>query len=156
MDLALAGLLEATGKLPFRFEIPDVMFVDELLDLDNYDRDQLVEFGFHVSVLEGNGVLKAFSYFEEYRTQLSEHDCFALVLAEEKKAILMSGDRRLREISTEKGIEVHGILWIADLLHEHDVIAPNELAECLVLIKQHPRCRLPVRELNRRIAEWSA
>ena len=156
MDLALAGLFESTVRLPFRFEIPDVMFVNELLDLGDYHRDQLLEFGFHVSALDGKGVAKAFEYLQEYRTLLSENDCFALVLAEEKMAILLSGDRRLRAVSRQKGIETHGLLWIADLLHGHEIVAPQELGERLRLIERSPRCRLPKREIRKRIETWSA
>lgn len=154
MDLAIGRLLEATPKLPFRFEIPDVMFTSELLDLGDYTRDQLVEFGFRIGTLEGDGVIRAFSYFQEYRTLLSERDCFALVLAEERKAILMSGDRRLREISEVKGVEVHGVLWIADLILEHRVLSASALAKRLEKLSRNPRCRLPKKELMKRITAW--
>ncbi|WP_419797927.1 MAG: hypothetical protein ACNI26_16920 [Terasakiella sp.] len=49
MDLARTGLIEYTGGLPFDFIIPNTMFAQELLDLGDYSRDQLLDMGFSQS-----------------------------------------------------------------------------------------------------------
>ena len=77
IDLAKAGLVEAAFALPYDFRIPDVMFEDELIDLGDYDREDLLNAGLTKSTLDGSGVELAFKFGETYLS-LSTNDQFAL------------------------------------------------------------------------------
>lgn len=143
MDLAKSGLVEAALRLPFEFVIPDVMVAEELLDLGLYTAAQLLALGFKEGSLDGNGVATAFAYAGEFRAQLSRQDCFALTLAEVQRCILMTGDRRLRRVAESKAIEVHGLLWLIDLMIDHEVAPPAELLAGLERLAVDPKIRLP-------------
>ncbi|GGF73387.1 hypothetical protein GCM10011332_29320 [Terasakiella brassicae] len=150
MDLARTGLIEYTGGLPFDFIIPNTMFAEELLDLGEYSRDQLLKMGFALSELSGNGFRIAQSHMSEHK-KLSIQDCFALALAQEKDAILMTGDGLLRKVSQKNGVETHGVLWFSDLIEKHQLVANEFLRDCLLTLQQHPATRLPKKELQDRI-----
>lgn len=150
MDLARTGLIEYMGGLPFDFVIPNTMFAEELLDLGEYSRDQLLKLGFSLSEISGNGVLVAQGHMSAHK-KLSIQDCFALALAQEKDAILMTGDGLLRKVSQKNGVETHGVLWFSDLIEEHQLVTNDFLRDCLLTLQQHPTTRLPKKELQDRI-----
>lgn len=156
MDLAKSGLVEATVLLPFEFVIPDVMVAEELLDLGDYTAVQLLALGFREGSLDGKGVATAFAYAGEFRAELSRQDCFALTLAEMQKCILMTGDRRLRRVAETKAIEVHGLLWLIDLMIEHQVAPLVEVLTGLERLAADPKVRLPRKLLNDRLSTLKA
>jgi len=143
MDLAKVGLIEATLALPFDFVIPDVMLVEELLDLGNYTSGDLLRLGFRTGMLEGRDTALAFDYFRKHRRQLSLNDCFAFRLAEVHEGILMTGDGDLRKIATESGVEVHGTLWVLELMARHATCPSHQLALALDTLDADPLVRLP-------------
>jgi hypothetical protein len=151
MDLAVGGLLQATTALAFEFIIPDVMLAEELLDLGGHTSDDLLSFGFLSGELSNAN--HAFILMAEHAPALSLNDCFALAMAEERSCTLLTGDRRLREISRERSkvAEVRGTLWITRLLFETQTISNAELRNALESISHHPRTRLPKAELRRQI-----
>lgn len=151
MDLAKSGLVEATLRLPFEFVIPDVMVAEELLDLGPYTAEGLLSLGFKEGILDGKGVTTAFTYASEFRADLSHQDCFALTLAEMRGGILMTGDRRLRRIAENKSIEVHGLIWLIDLMVEHAVVPQRELLAGLKRLAADPKMRLPRKLVNERL-----
>ncbi|WP_096704077.1 hypothetical protein [Magnetospirillum sp. 15-1] len=151
MDLAKTGLVEAALLLPFEFVIPDVMVAEELLDLGSYTADQLLALGFKEGALDGKGVTTAFAYTSEFRAELSRQDCFALTLAEVRQCILMTGDRRLRRVAESKSIEVHGLIWLIDLMIEHAVVSKEAMLAGLERLASDPKIRLPRKLLNERL-----
>lgn len=151
MDLANSGLVEAALLLPFEFVIPDVMVAEELLDLGDYTAEQLLALGFKEGTLDGRGVATAFAYTSTFRAELSRQDCFALTLAEMRQCILMTGDRRLRLVAESKSIEVHGLIWLIDLMIEHAVITHGDILAGLERLASDPKVRLPRKLLNERL-----
>ena len=87
------GLLEEMFRLPFEFVVPDLLFEEELIDLGQYSRDDLVRFGLGVEALDPIGVTTALSY-QSRRRRLSLVDCFALALASGRKYALLTGATR--------------------------------------------------------------
>ena len=57
---------------------------------------------------------------------LSIPDCSVIILAQKHNAIILSGDRALRNKAKQSGIEYHGILWILDTLIECKRITKGE------------------------------
>ena len=86
---------------------------------------------------------------------LSLSDCFALALAQIHSWVLLSGDRELSRLATDKDVECHGVLWLLDRMHEAAVVSLRELYDGLTAISQHPRCRLPKTEILRRLSSYS-
>lgn len=152
IDLAKAGLVEAAFALPYDFRIPDVMFEDELIDLADYDREDLLNAGLTKSTLDGSGVELAFKYGETYLS-LSTNDQFALALAKIESAILLTGDRRLGNAAKQQELQAFGLLWLIDELIVQNSLRRRSLCEALQILDDDPRVGLPSSELQRRIRE---
>ena len=147
IDLRKAGLLEAFLQLPFEILIPNTLFEDELLKFSAAQKKALVDGGLKVVDVPGPGVLRAQKVVHA-SPRLSIHDGFAFALAEiNSGCILVTGDSDLRTIATQHGIEVHGLLWIVDQLHEHGVCKRTEIATALRILERDASVRLPRREL---------
>ena len=84
---------------------------------------------------------------------LSVPDSFALSLAAEGGGTLLTGDRRFRDLASKKGVACHGLLWLLDEMW-HLGIGVERLCMGLQRIQAHPRCRLPTREVNKRLAQY--
>ena len=146
-DLAEADLLLRCFRLPYEFQIADVMFEEELLSLEPRTLDALVEAGLVVARFEGEEVLEAVRLRQRYRA-LSAPDAFALLLARRERAILLTGDRRLRNAATTEGLERHGHLWMIEQLSDQTIVADSVLVRVLQTWKKDPRVRLPGDEID--------
>ncbi len=153
IDLRKALLLNAFIKLPYDLVIPDVLFETELLRFTQ-DEKQLIEKNFKILSISGESVLRVRDININNPT-LTLNDCFAFVLAEQTpNCILLTGDRRLRELANISKIEVHGILWIIDEIYKVNSVTVQQLYEALLLFKVDPTVRLPSQELNRWIKRY--
>ncbi len=151
IDLAKVKLIERTLALPYEFVIPDVIFEDELIDLKNYEREQLLELGFKTGSLTGEQVGIVSQYSSNYKP-LTINDCFALVLAESiERSILLTGDGDLRKTAQKHSVETHGIIWLCEQMRECGIAEDNNLLGALDALQSDPRCRIPKKELNRLI-----
>lgn len=147
IDLRKASLLAAFLKLPYEVLIPNTLFDDELLKFTTAEKRSLLRGGLKVVEVPGTGVLRAREIIQK-TPRLSINDGFAFAVAEShERCILVTGDGLLRTVATEHGIEVHGVLWIIDELHRHEIETPVTLAEALRLFAQDQTVRLPRREL---------
>ena len=89
--------------------------------------------------------------------QLSTHDGFAFALAEANPGcILLTGDKQLRILAVEEGIDVHGFLWVVDELYRCEISAANALCSALRFLADDPAVRLPRRELALYIKRYGA
>ena len=86
--------------------------------------------------------------------QITLEDASALYVAGKEAAILLTGDKGLRQYATQKGIEVHGILWVIDTLVARGAILPGVAAERLEWLTSQGTCRLPGPECSQRIKKW--
>ena len=151
VDLERGSLLEASFRLPFRFIVPDLLYEREL---KNYGGEELIRLGLIVEELDGDGVGRAIAY-RRRAPALSLPDCFALVLAQTRSWVLLSGDGALRQIAADEAVEWHGVLWLLDQMHNSDVVSSRQLHDGLTSIAKHPRCRLPKSEIRRRLNSYS-
>jgi predicted nucleic acid-binding protein len=85
---------------------------------------------------------------------LSFEDCSIWYYSQKVNGILLTGDANLRKTAKKSGIEVRGILFVFDKLVENKII--NTI---LAIEKLKKLCtintRLPIEEVNSRIAKWS-
>ncbi|MBS0659973.1 MAG: hypothetical protein JSR82_17170 [Verrucomicrobia bacterium] len=84
---------------------------------------------------------------------LSLEDCSVLLLAQALGALLVTGDRELRRAAGERGVEVHGLLWILDELVASAACPPTRAAQMLEKVMQ-TRARLPATECALRLERW--
>ena len=85
--------------------------------------------------------------------KLSVQDRIALAIAKERKIVLLSGDKPLREVAAQEGVTVFGTIGVLDKLYEGKYIPKEEYAYCLSeLLKHNGReVRLPASELRKRL-----
>ena len=151
IDLGKSSLVRAVLQLPYTFVMPDVLFDDELLNFGPIRKDELRALGFQVVELDPQGTSRAFEHFAQHQA-LAIHDCFALALAEQTAdCVLLTSDSALRRIASERGIEVHGILWTIDELERVGLATVRRLYDALRLLEQDSLVFLPKDELRQRI-----
>jgi hypothetical protein len=85
---------------------------------------------------------------------LSAADCFALTLAEVNRWTLLTGDGPLRALALARKLECHGVLWLLDRMLDAKAVTAAALHLGLTAIAEHPRCRLPPREVRLRLERY--
>lgn len=150
IDIQRASLLSRIFDLPYEFIVPDILYETELLD---WVGPELVKMGLGVAELDSNETQRA-TLLKREQARLSTPDVFAFCLAAERGWALLTGDGALRKVAHRQKIPMHGVLWIFDELENHDVCTKELLCAGLETIKNHPRCRLPTKELNIRFARY--
>jgi hypothetical protein len=149
-------LLKTFVSLPDEILIPDVLFEEELLRFTPAEKERLIQMGLQVTSIPGPGVARA-QVIQRDNPALSINDCFAFVLAESNPGcILLTGDRRLRLLAETEKIEVHGLLWAIDKLHQASLATVEKLYHALLFFEQDRTVRLPQRELRARIRHYQS
>lgn len=68
---------------------------------------------------------------------------------------LLTGDMNLRKVAIKENISVHGILFLFDELVKHNILPPELAADTLKQLKE-VNTRLPLEEVDNRIAKWES
>jgi predicted nucleic acid-binding protein len=149
------SLLDALLRLPCEFLIPDTLFEDELLKFTVAQKKALIRAGLKVIDLPGERVLRAQAIIRQ-SPRLSVHDGFAFALAESHRGcVLLTGDGELRSLATRHKMEVHGVLWVIDEIHRHQIEKAKTLLAALRTFSADPTVRLPRREMAASIKRFS-
>ena len=85
--------------------------------------------------------------------KLSKQDVSVYAYAKELNATILTSDNRLRKEAIAKGFEVHGILWVFEMMIQESLIKPQMACEkltALMLINTW----LPMSECKKRIEKW--
>lgn len=150
IDIERASLTARLFDLPFEFVVPDVLYESELLD---WIGPELVEKGLRVVALDSGEVVQAVE-LRRARASLSIPDVFALALAATRDWVLLTGDGTLREEALRREVTIHGVLWLFDQFEERKTCSEQELRSGLEALRNHPRCRLPKREITVRLNRY--
>ena len=92
--------------------------------------------------------------YQDSHPALSQPDSLALALAKTQDHILLTGDRLLRDLAAAERVAHHGLLWALDEMADACVATHNQLCAGLRRIRAHPRCRLPEREVRKRLSRY--
>lgn len=152
IDLERGHFLQETFRLSFEFRVPDLLYKRELKD---YNGSELLALGLKTASLDSEGMTLAL-YYKAQEPHLSLPDSFALALAKKDNAILLAGDGKLRDMAKKENVRYHGLLWVLDRLDEQAIISMKQLYQGLKIIADHPRCRLPKKEVNVRLKRFAA
>lgn len=150
LDLDRGCLLEAFFRLHWEFIVPDQMYALELRTQLEVDLPTL---GLQVVELDAAGQILALTY-QNSQPALSQPDCLALALAKSQGYVLLTGDRHLRHLAAAQHVAHHGLLWALDEMADARVATHNQLCCGLRRIRAHPRCRLPEREVRKRLSRY--
>ncbi|MCS3764796.1 MULTISPECIES: PIN domain-containing protein [Bradyrhizobium] len=131
--------------------MPDLLFDRELTGALG---DELVQLGLRVEVLTPDELSRA-TTVRRGNARLSVPDTFAFGIAESRQWTLLTGDGILCELALAEQIEIHGVLWLIDQFADGNHVTFSRLHEGLNTLLAHPRCRLPVQEVRRRLAHYT-
>ncbi len=153
IDFCDIGLIDALTHLGLTLWTSD--FIISEIQLPE-QRNQVLQF-----IAEGHLTVATFSATQIGKivqkqasiSALSLADCSVLILAEQQKAILLTGDRLLRIAAENGNIEVHGSLWILDRMVSTEAIDTQVACRALVeLMARNPR--LPKGACEERREKW--
>ncbi len=152
IDFDVGGLLGQLFDISATIGVPDLLFEDELRD----QHQDLLIHGLKLMTLEAPAIQRTIELARRY-CRPSRLDLAALALAEQEACPLVTGDRRLREAADGEGVEVHGTLWVAELLFTEGIVTITELRHAYMRMRDAGR-RLPwdaVEDQLRRLADLS-
>lgn len=154
IDLQSVGLLRKMCELPYEIHTVDFI-IEEIIDPDQRaEIDTLIE--------EDLIKVRSFSAIEvaDIVTEhalltgnLSIPDCAVCYYARKSSLSLITGDRQLRLYAISQDVEVHGVLYIFDLLVETRLLTKAKAAISLKKLYQL-NCRLPKAEIEKRLNQW--
>lgn len=150
IDLRKGGLLEALCRLPYRLVIPLPIRASEVLHFSGQEWQYLDSHGMITHDLTPAEVAQAFTLRGHHRA-LSANDCFCLVTALANRGILLTGDAQLRNVATQKGFRVHGVLWVIDELAAADAAPTSLLIDALKRWQGDDTVFLPRQEIAKRL-----
>lgn len=93
---------------------------------------------------------------QQTKAKLSEQDCSAFYQAKKRKATLVTSDNLLRKFAKNNSLDVHGHLWVFDLMVTQETISPAQASLKLreLIEKVNPRLKLPSKECEKRFQDW--
>lgn len=152
-DLNAINLLDEFVNLDFKIIITDFV----LYEVKNSDLfSKLLEFrrlnNIEIEIFNYEEMLEMYNIKNEVKS-LSIPDCSVIIVAKKLNAVVLSGDKVLRNKANSLNLECHGILWVFDKLIEQEIISQSvayERLSCLIKINN----RLPMNECNLRLEKW--
>ena len=156
IDLHSIGLLEEFFSLPWEVHTTDLVMLELVRQWQNEEVSQYKTKGLlHIPFLnekEMQIIVNMMMNFEGI-TNVSLADCSVWYYARENNYILLTGDRKLKGVSSLDGVEVHGTIFIFDKMVQHKVRTPAIAADKLEQLYSINR-RLPKSEIDQRIKLW--
>ena len=153
IDLANGGLLDSWFQLGIETFTTDLVLRQVKTEQQWKAVSAVVEAGLlHVETLTGDQVERMDRALGDLR--IGAEDRSVLFLAIERKAVLITGDRRLRIEAARFEIEVRGLLWILDELVRRGVIS-GALAAVKLRSMREDGARLPDGECDERFRKWT-
>ncbi len=148
IDLWNGDLLRAVFELEMILVAPT-----PILDkLQEPDRNTLLELGLKHNILSIEQLTES-NMMSVNEPQLSLADCSAFIVARDNKWPLLTGDRRLRQKAEDEDLEMHGVLWLIDLIEARGDVDGRILATSLRKMLD-AGARLPDDECKTRFERW--
>ena len=150
IDLWKGGLLEVFCALPYNSAIPLAVRHMEVLGFSASEWRYLDDHGIITLNPTPEETARAVELRLHHRT-LSLNDCFCLASALALQGTLLTGDNALRRVATEKGLSVHGVLWIVDQLMAVKDCPDSLLVDALRIWEGDRAVFLPRHEISDRL-----
>lgn len=150
IDLGYGGVLLQLFRLEVKLAAPELV-LDELV---KPDRERLQEMGLERADLIPEQLLEA-QAMATNDGRLSVADCAVFIAAREGNTTLLTGDGRLRRLAKERGVSVHGALWVLDRIEAAYLLEAHALTACLRRMLANG-ARLPSEACDRRLRHWES
>jgi predicted nucleic acid-binding protein len=145
IDLEEGELITALFRLPYHFQVPDILYAEELEDQHSH----LLSMGLSQKELSPETLIYAQRVMQNISGP-SRNDCFALALARQESCPLLTGDKALRSAAKNEAIDVRGTIWVVEELIHHQLITPEQAHHTYNLMKARGR-RLPWEQAFKRL-----
>ena len=150
IDLRKGGLLRLLIQLPHQVVIPLPVQESELIKFTAQEM-KMLKSGAAIYDLPPEQIKEAYKFKSSY-PRLSFNDCACLVTTRyHDGAILLTGDKQLRDAAKSSDCCVHGVLWVIDEIERLELCNNAILIKALESWLNDPTVRLPPDEINRRI-----
>ena len=150
IDLYSIGLLDEFFSLPWEVHTTALVMLELERQWQNEEVSQYKTKGrLHIPLFSEREVRIIGEMKVKYgnTTNVSLADCSVWYYARANNYILLTGDRKLRGLSSLDGVEVHGILYVFKQLVAHGILTPLQAVDKLTLLYSiNPR--LPKAELE--------
>lgn len=154
LDFQAGDCIDLLFSLPFDFRTSDIVAYEVRR---SFTRQELDLVGLQIEELEGAQNETIYTMHQEHQ-ELSVQDISVFLLAERRKAYLISGDGTLREFAESHSIECHGTIWLLENLIKMKIISHLDAAAALrkMLEEPCPPRWLPREECEKRIKKWES
>lgn len=149
IDLKLTNIIEKVFLLPYELAVPDILYNDELKDMDG---ELLEANGIKIIEMTNDEVVET-AERSGMTNRVSFNDLTTLVVAKSRGYILVTGDGNLRKIAKSENVELRGTIWLIDEMVSNNILDIGEAALICKKLLQLKR-RLPKEELQLRIKRW--
>ena len=150
IDLKLTNIIEKVFLLPYELAVPDILYNDELKDMDG---ELLEANGIKIIEMTNDEVVET-AERSGMTNRVSFNDLTTLVVAKSRGYILVTGDGNLRKIANSENVELRGTIWLIDEMVSNNILDIGEAALICKKLLQLKR-RLPKEELQLRIKRWT-
>jgi predicted nucleic acid-binding protein len=150
IDIECGELTNSMFRLPFQFAIPDILFHEELAQ----KHGSLFKCGLKIKTMSSKLISEAYSLHGKYNKP-GINDLLALVLAKDESCQLLTGDKALRQVANELGVEVHGTIWLVEQMIENGIVTV-EVARDAYQRMRNLGSRLPWGEVDRQVGKLKA
>ena len=146
--------LEHGGVIKVLFQFPCELLTTSWLlrEIKTLDVAQLLSLGLIRCELSPEDTQTMFSLRQQH-PGLSVPDCSALSLALSTSGILLTGERPLRKLASQLGIECHGTLWVLDQAISRQLLSSYTAGQRLISMIRRGS-RLPPAECIKRLKRW--
>ena len=150
IDLKLTNIIEKVFLLPYELAVPDILYNDELKDMDG---ELLEANGIKIIEMTNDEVVET-AERSGMTNRVSFNDLTTLVVAKSRGYILVTGDGNLRKIAKSENVELRGTICLIDEMVSNNILDIGEAALICKKLLQLKR-RLPKEELQLRIKRWT-
>ena len=150
IDLKLTNIIEKVFLLPYELAVPDILYNDELKDMDG---ELLEANGIKIIEMTNDEVVET-AERSGMTNRVSFNDLTTLVVAKSRGYILVTGDGNLRKIAKSENVELRGTIWLIDEMVSNNILDIGEAALICKKLLQLKR-RLPKEELQLSIKRWT-
>jgi predicted nucleic acid-binding protein len=155
IDLAECGLLEAWLELGNKTLTTSLIFREVNRKNQKTKLQRFIDKG--VLVIEPLGaeaLTEVVQILATLPARITIEDASAIFIAETRKAVLLTGDKVLRQCAENRKIDVHGLLWVFDMLVSRGAVLSGVAADRLEKLCERGAIRLPINECKVRIKKW--
>lgn len=152
IDLLVAGMFDHCLALGYQFCTTE-MILDELYEQQVAILQPHIHSGKLTIISISAEDLEAIAGMANEHNRISVQDWSAIYYAEQKEALLLSGDGLVRKIATARKLNVCGTLWILDQLVDASILPGQQAAIFLQTLLAKKR-RLPEAECRARFKLW--